>query len=476
MVQTLQTDMLWLALHFPQLPIDRQWPDDQDQPRAVVLQEGPARRIMACNDCAATIGIHQGQALKNAYALAPNLITNDYDKDEQLTHLEQLGLSALQYSSRVISEAPDTIAIEIAASLTLFGGLNALHDRICEDMRAQRLSLHSAIAPTCSSAILFARAGIQQVITTKEALAYHLDNTLISKLPLDTFTFKGLRQSGLHTLGELRCIPPAALTRRFGKQCTQLLYKLDGRLPDVRTPLQAPETFSQAVDLPLEAPDTNALAFPLKRLFNALGGFSKARELGVVHLCIVLYHHRHTPVTVTLKFLDPTSDMTHLLRVATERLGQVKLQAPIVRLALTCTELVPLSHEDRDLFHTPPAKQESIEQLLDKLTARLGKQSIYTAMPGEDYRPEKAWAPALLDSVQSPAKWPARPTWLLHSPRRLDEPVKLHTPPERIENGWWDDLDVRRDYFIASNSQGSYFWVYRQRHQPDQWWVHGLFA
>ena len=130
--------MLWLALHFPQLPLDRQDSGDADDPRAVVLQEGPRRRILACNAHATASGVRPGLALKNAYALTPNLITSDYDEDQQLAHLEQLTLWALHYSSLVSPQPPDTILLEIAASLTLFGGLEALCDAIHNDILHRR--------------------------------------------------------------------------------------------------------------------------------------------------------------------------------------------------------------------------------------------------------------------------------------------------------------------------------------------------
>jgi protein ImuB len=472
--------MLWLALHFPQLPIDRQYQADNDVPRAVVLQEGSRRRIMACNRSAASAGIKSGLALKNAYALAPNLITSDYNEDEQRTNLEQLCLTAMQYSSNVVPEPPDTIMVEIGASLRLFNGVNILQNRIGKDIQRLKLTLLTGIAPTASAASLFARTGINKAVTTDQELTQTLDTVPISCLPLDTFILKGLRQSGLQTLGELRRIPPAALTRRFGDTCTQLLYKLDGRLPDPKTPFQTQEYFSQAVDLPLEASDTNALAFALKRLLSALGGFLRARDLGIVHLQIVLDHHQLESVSLSLKFLDATADMTHLLRVATERLARVNLEAAVTRLALNSVELAPLQRADRDLFNNIHAQKNSIEQLLDKLIARLGKQSVYTAITDNDHRPEKAWMPTVVSNTHVQAQWPARPLWLLPEPQPLNEAVTLMTPPERIENGWWDELDVRRDYFIASNEQGSYFWIYRLRHQPEhkpeQWWIHGLFA
>lgn len=52
----------------------------------------------------------------------------------------------------------------------------------------------------------------------------------------------------------------------------------------------------------------------------------------------------------------------------------------------------------------------------------------------------------------------------------------LGPDPERIENGWWDATDVRRDYFIARDAGGAYYWVFRLRHDPERVWIHGLFA
>ncbi len=468
--------LMWLALHFPQLPIDRQDQSSADEPRAIVLHEGPRRRIMACNQCATNEGIKAGLALKNAYALVPDLIISDFDETEQNAHIEQLTLWALQYSSWVCPEPPDIILLEIAASLKLFGGLNELIQHVVNTAHEQQVSVSTGVAPTPKAAELFARAGMHEPVIHNQSLVETLATVPVGYLPLDDFTLKGLRQSGIHTLGELSIIPPAALTRRFGNKCTELLYKLDGRLPDPKEAYKASETFSQGVDLPLEAPDTAAMAFPLNRLLGALGGYLKARDLGVRHLDVVLFHHKRKATRLPLKFLDATANTTHLFRVATERLGGLELDAPVIRLALEATELASLEREGRDLFQKSQAQSSSIGQILDKLVARLGKDALYTAQPGDDHRPEKAWMSALLERQQPPDQWPARPVWLLSEPKLIQEKMTLHTLPERIENGWWDDTDVRRDYFIASTNSGAYYWVYRKRHDSEQYWIHGVFA
>jgi protein ImuB len=98
-----------------------------------------------------------------------------------------------------------------------------------------------------------------------------------------------------------------------------------------------------------------------------------------------------------------------------------------------------------------------------------------------------AWQP-LLQTVNRPAEKPGasapRPLWLLPQPRRLrardDQPyfqgrLRLQAGPERIETGWWDGRDVRRDYFHASNPAGLRLWVFRDLRSRD-WYLQGLFG
>lgn len=56
------------------------------------------------------------------------------------------------------------------------------------------------------------------------------------------------------------------------------------------------------------------------------------------------------------------------------------------------------------------------------------------------------------------------------------EPLELAGGPERIETGWWDGRDVRRDYYDARTHSGLRLWVYRERDRSGRWWLHGVFG
>jgi len=55
-------------------------------------------------------------------------------------------------------------------------------------------------------------------------------------------------------------------------------------------------------------------------------------------------------------------------------------------------------------------------------------------------------------------------------------PLTLLDGPERVETGWWDDFDVKRDYFVARDASGAKLWLFRERSGRKGWFLHGIFA
>jgi len=48
--------------------------------------------------------------------------------------------------------------------------------------------------------------------------------------------------------------------------------------------------------------------------------------------------------------------------------------------------------------------------------------------------------------------------------------------PERLESGWWDGDDARRDYYIIETSRGQRAWAFAPVGQQGPWMLHGWFA
>jgi len=69
-----------------------------------------------------------------------------------------------------------------------------------------------------------------------------------------------------------------------------------------------------------------------------------------------------------------------------------------------------------------------------------------------------------------------RPGWLLPEPELLTEPgLRVLAGPERIESGWWDGGDVRRDYYLVETRNGQRGWAYRSVGDSNLL-LHGWFA
>jgi len=66
--------------------------------------------------------------------------------------------------------------------------------------------------------------------------------------------------------------------------------------------------------------------------------------------------------------------------------------------------------------------------------------------------------------------------WLLAEPQLLEDALEIEDGPERIETGWWDGHDVRRDYYVARTTAGVRLWIFRERCAPGRWFLHGVFG
>jgi protein ImuB len=219
---------------------------------------------------------------------------------------------------------------------------------------------------------------------------------------------------------------------------------------------------------------------------------------------------RGVPATVVPFALGaPARAPAHVLSVLRERLARVALPAPVEALALASDETAPLP--GRNLGLLPGDAAAAVEvPLLDRLRARLGDDAVLRVAAHAEHRPEFAMRDAAVAAGAraaahsprhthrgaatqrgQPAPAPApplpdapRPVWLLPEPQPLahlveTQPWVLRDGPERIESGWWDGRDVRRDYFVATTPAGETAWIYRDHRygiDDGEWFLHGLFA
>ncbi|HUP30706.1 MAG TPA: hypothetical protein VM122_11070, partial [Usitatibacter sp.] len=300
-----------------------------------------------------------------------------------------------------------------------------------------------------------------------------------------------LTDLGVLRLRDMLELPAEGIARRFGPEISLSLDRLMGRVPDPREPYVPPPRLRSRLELPAEAEGVEALLFPLKRLLAEFEGALRGRGAGVQRLMLLLEHGRRSRTRVPLDFASPEREADFILAIAREKLGRLTLTAPTLGLDLRAEALLP--YVPREGTWLPGAREQSLdrERLVERLAARLGSERVFGIALADDHRPESDWAPVKdWTPVHSRIATPGvtkvnRPTWLLQRPQRLisrdgkptlQGALELCAGPERIESGWWDGQEVRRDYYVAMSERGEAYWVFREHRDLEAWYLHGLFA
>ena len=473
--------MSWACIHFPQLALDgvlRRHPHP-GQPLALVTGPAQKRVLAAVNPAAARAGLHAGQALAAAHALLSQFAMVEHDADEVARWRGFLAAWAYRYSSQVTTAFDDAIVLEIGASLRLFGPWPRFERQLREDLGALGFAHHIALAPNPRAAWVLAGMQDGLALTQPSMLATALSRIPVAQARLDAKTSQALHAMGLRRLGQLFAAPRASLAQRFGMGLLQHLDRLRGDAPDPFDLYRPPDRFDLRLELPYDIEHSQALLFPMRRAIADLGAFLAGRDGGVQRFVLHLDHEDHPDTEVVVGMLAAERNPSLLFDLARGRLEQARIPAPVRGLRLVADELPPFVPAGRELFDERPSQSMPWTTLRERLRARLGDEAVYAIAPADDHRPEQAWRrmplPAAIKSAVEPAP---RPTWLLQRAIPLrDRAQRILAGPERVESGWWDGGDVRRDYYVVETGNGQRAWAYRGVGETDTpLMLHGWFA
>lgn len=475
--------MRWACLLLPQLAIDGVLRRQVDPKAPLALISGPAQRrvLHAINPAARALGLRPGMPLAAAQALGGGFAMVEHDPRDDERWRQLLAAWAYRFSSMVSTDLPHSIVLEVGHSLQLFGPWPRLEMQMREELKLLGFRHHLVAAPNPYAARVLANV--------HDGLAVG-DNTLLNalgQLPVERAGLspdvaRSLSRMGLRKLRQVFALPRDAINRRFPRDVLQHLDRLRGEEAPL-TWYQPPDVFEGRIEFEHEVESSQALLFPLRRLTADLAAFLAGRDGGVQRFTVVLEHDRitgngtaHSEVEVGLLAAERAPAM--LFELARGRIEQAQVPAPVRGMQLIARELPPFVPAERDLFDPRPQQAVPWTQLRERLRARLGDAAVESigwlpehrperVVTGEQPLPRTATVPALL-----------RPGWLLPQPMPLRDRVqRVLAGPERIESGWWDDEDVRRDYYLVETTQGQRAWAFRVAgEQAGPFMLHGWFA
>jgi len=473
--------MLWACLLLPNLALDSVLRRHPTPHLPIVLVGGPAQRrvLLDINAAASDAGLYPGQSLNAAHAILQNFIKIDHNPQLDDRMRRFLAAFAYRYSSMVSLESDDAIVLEVEASLGLFGPWPQFEAKLREDLTALGFQHRIAVAPTALGACVLANAHDGMALTD----VTHLRNTLgrlpipLCRLPVETI--QALHATGIRQVKQLFTMPRDALARRFKPELLAHMDRMTGYCPDPRKLYTPPDVFDERIELNYDMEHYHALLFPIKRLINDLASYLTGRDGGVQRFTIALEHENFQDTNIVVGLLSAERDGARLLDLAKSRLEQTTIPEAVRGLRLIARELPPFVPASRDLFDEQPAQALPWDALRDRLSARLGADAVYQLGLHPDPRPEKTFrvTPQLKKEPIS-LDIPARPNWLLDHPIPLrDYDLRVLSGPERIESGWWDGGDVRRDYYVVQTSQGQRAWAFQPAgDNGGAWMLHGWFA
>lgn len=354
-------------------------------------------------------------------------------------------------------------------------------------------------------------------------------HTALSPLPvaalrLDPEDTEGLARLGLRRIGDLLGLPRAVLSRRFGQQVRLRLDQALGIVPEPVSPVRTPDHFAVRLTLPDPIGLRADVEAGLDRLLPALADKLRAAGRGARRVRLQAFRCDHTMAEVDVGLARPSPDPERIRPLLRLKLDTLEAGPGIdgLRLEAHVTEPVHARQmaghleaaqiaRDRQDQCPPPAdrpkplrdalRDDRLDDLLGKLGAQIGMESVTRLHPADSHIPEKT-ARIMAAAWSDPAaNWPAPPTprplvmWPpepVHAPaapyppqdfrwRRRDWHLACARGPERLSPEWWlDDPAWRngvRDYWDVTTADGARLWLYYAHGGTlsDGWFCQGSF-
>jgi protein ImuB len=490
-------------------------------------KRGNADVLLAVDDAAARRGLTVGLALAQARAMHPALEAIPEDPQADAALLEKLADRCLRYTPLVACDSPDGLLLDISGCAHLYGGEHALTADLAARLDAAGFACSIAVAGTIGAAWAGARYGKPGCYPNGS------ERDLLAPLPLaalrlDAGTVASLARVGLKRSGDIIDLPRSPLTARFGDA---LLRQLDRALGREHEPLNprlpvAPYVAEQCFAEPI-AREEDVLAIA-ERLAGRLSVALERRGEGARRLELALFRTDGDLRRIAVGTSRPLRDPGAIRALFTERLAALAdaldpgFGFDMTRLSVLVAE--PCPPEQTGIGHEDGTAE--FARLVDRLSARLGRQRVRKLIAQDSHMPEIAGVSLPAQATGTDDGWAAfrafrsetelspRPLRLLAQPepieavaevpdgppqrlrwRRALHEVIAADGPERIEGAWWSEDGGRaRDYFRVEDRTGLRFWVFRAGlyrdalcapasdnddappDAPPNWFMHGMFA
>ena len=478
--------------------------------------------LTAVDAAAKGSGLHPGQRHADARAMVPDLLSASADPAGDRAALLRLAHWCRRWTPTVALEWREDglcgIALEVAGSAHLFGGEAALLRDIGGRMSSLGVDVRLALADTSGAAWGLARFSGRRALVAEPGKTREPVAALpLHALRLDADTLGLAASFGLKRVGDLYAMPRGGLARRFrGADGLGLVKRLDQMLglePETLDVLaEATDYLARAV-FAEPATDAAGVEAALPRLIDDLAGQLARHGVGALELLLTAFRTDGEVVRLSVRLGTGSRQPAFWARLFAQKgIENLDLGFGIDALLLGAAAVEPLAatQPDMDASELP---REPLNELVDRLAAKLGDDAVSRPLPRGSWLPERAehWARAQVTRPDPPPPLGRERPLLLLNPaepieaslfivpegaperfrwRRIIRRVTRAEGPERLSPEWWRNPGVpkrTRDYYRVEDDTGARYWLFREglydwedgerfANRAPTWWLHGLFA
>lgn len=484
-------------------------PKSDERPLVTIRHDAGRSWIIATDPAAEALGIRPGQAVADARALYPQLLTREADPARDRQALERLADWCGRFTPWIgvdtaVGPGEAGLFLDVTGCAHLRGGEAGLLADLERHLARFGLAARLALAEAPGAAWAWSRfrpAGAPAILAPGEAAAA-LGPLPVEALRIPAATAETLRRLGLRRIGDLAALPRAALAARFGADLLRQLDRAFGHADEPIAPRRPPTSYSVRRDFaePLMVPE--ALGAVLARLLPPLCRRLERDGRGARRLVYTLYRIDGSSAAAAIGTSRAARDPAHLARLFQPRLETLDPDPGVETLVLEAPETAPFTADQNALAEkSARADRASLSGLVDRLANRLGADRVGYLVPQALHLPERQsrFVPALAGApVADWSQWPATGAPLPLRLFPIPEPVEIETPgegaevppaafrwrgrvhrvaaargPDRRLGAWWRGEHAARDYWAIEDESGRRLWLCREI-ATGRWCVHGV--
>ncbi|WP_240432853.1 Y-family DNA polymerase [Taibaiella koreensis] len=478
-------------------------PEREKLPFVLAAAQRGRMIIQHANPVASGKGICAGMAAADARAILPDLEVLPYAEGFTEQLLRELALWCLRFTPVAAIDLPDGLLLDISGCAHLWGGEATYREDILAQLTWLGYRVRAAVADTIGAAWAMARFGAEPGIVPPGNPMDALLPLPPEALRLDTLLRDKMRKLGLRHIGSFIHMPRTVLRRRFGQALLHRIDQAQGQAIELPEPVQAPATFCERLPCPEPIRTANAIAFALKTLLERLCRQLLREGQGLRSAELKAYRIDGNVQQIAIGTNRPVRNPMHLFKLLEQKIACIAPGLGIELFLLEAPVVAPLSVQQETLWAAWGSNGENtaLAHLLDRVAGRVGAGAIRRYLPAEHYWPGRSIKLAASLAETPATDWRCdrpRPIYLLPEPERIEVSVPLpdYPPllfihkgqrykitkadgPERIEQEWWLEQGLVRDYYVVEDEEGARYWLFRSgRYEADEpeWFLHGFFA